>query len=255
MIIVLDNQRAFPNGSHNCVQNREECVGLTRSLCKLSFSSLDYYQKEGTTEFRALLLRFKTASRIEELSDLTEQIVDLIPQAAVMVGYDQNNHAHQYDLWQHCLHTVLNLPRNLDDDMLYLAALLHDIGKPDCRCSSNREGDTNSHYYGHPLRSMEIVRDDVIPALTARGVVLSPDEQRRLLYYVEYHDDRVSLRQKHLRRHLGLASLAEFQNLMLLQVADAKAHIMLPIIEERIRICQTWAGDYAIEMAKKLNSQ
>lgn len=204
-------------------------------------------------DFSDILLQLKTASRIEKISGLTAQIVDLIPQAAMMVGYDQNNRAHQYDLWQHCLHTVLNLPRNLDDDMLYLAALLHDIGKPDCRCSSNREGDTNAHYYGHPLRSMEIVRDEIIPTLRSKGIELSGDEQRRLLYYVEYHDDRVSLRQKHLRRHLSMASLAEFQNLMLLQVADAKAHIMLPIIEERIRICQTWAGDYAIETAKKLN--
>lgn len=203
--------------------------------------------------FRHILLQMKTATHIEELSGLTEEIVKLIPQAAVMVGYDQSNHAHQYDLWQHCLHTVLNLPRNQDDDMLYLAALLHDIGKPDCRCCSNREGDTNAHYYGHPLRSMEIVRDDVIPALTANGIVLTTEEQRRLLYYVEYHDDWISLRQKHLRRHLGMASLAEFQNLMLLQMADAKAHTMLPIIEERIRICQTWAGDYAVEAAQKIN--
>lgn len=188
-------------------------------------------------EFRDILLQLKTATHIEGLSELTEEIVEFIPQTAVMVGYEQSNRAHQYDLWQHCLHTVLNLPRHLDDDMLYLAALLHDIGKQDCRCYSNREEDTNVHYYGHPLRSMEIVRDDVIPALASKGIALTPEGQRKPLYYVEYHDDRVSLRQKHLRRHLGMASLAEFQNLMLLQVSDAKAHIMLPVIEERIRIC------------------
>ena len=193
-----------------------------------------------------------TAIAVEELISLTPAIIDYIPQSAIMIGYDQCNHAHQYDLWSHCLHTVLNLPRNLDDDMLYLAALLHDIGKPDRRSEGKREGDTNAHYYGHPLRSMEIVRDEVIPSLLAKGVALTADEQRRLLYYVEYHDDRVSLRPKHLHRHLEMVSLTEFQNLMLLQVADAKAHVMLPIIEERIRICQTWAGDYAIETAKQL---
>ena len=202
--------------------------------------------------FRDILLQLKTASHIKALSNLTEQIVDLIPQTMSMIGYDQGNHAHQYDLWSHCLHTVLNLPREVDDDMLYLAALLHDIGKPDCRCYSKREGDTNAHYYGHPLRSMEIVRAEVIPTLLEKGMPLTPDEQRRLLYYVEYHDDRVSLRPKHLRRHLDIVNLTEFQNLMLLQVADAKAHVLLPVIEERIRICQTWAGNYAVEIAKKL---
>ena len=206
-------------------------------------------------EFREILFQLKAAKSIEALVALTERIVYFLPQTANMIGYDQNNHAHQYDLWEHGLYTVLNLPRGLDDDMLYLAALLHDIGKPDCRCSGHREGDTDAHYYGHPLRSMEIVRDNIIPSLAERGTVLSMDEQRRLLYYVEYHDDRVSLRQKHLRRHLGIASLTEFQNLMQLEVADAKAHILLPIIEERIAICQTWAGEYAVEIAKKLDCE
>ena len=137
--------------------------------------------------------------------------------------------------------------------MLYLAALLHDIGKPDCQCSGKREDDPNKHYYGHPVRSMEIVRDSVFPELTAMGVCLTADECRRLLYYVEYHDDRVSLRQQHLQRHLQRASLEEFKKLMQLQVADAKAHIMLPVIEERIRICDTWAGSYADEMYSAIN--
>jgi len=39
-------------------------------------------------------------------------------------------------------------------------------------------------------------------------------------------------------------SFEEFQKLMLLEVADAKAHVMLPIIEERVEICSQWAGEY-----------
>ena len=50
---------------------------------------------------------------------------------------------------------------------------------------------------------------------------------------------------KHLRRHLKLGvSLHEFQNLMKLQVADAKAHILIPIIQQRIDICETLSGEY-----------
>ena len=40
----------------------------------------------------------------------------------IMIDYDQQNWTHQYDLWQHSLHTVLGVPRGIDDDMLYLAA-------------------------------------------------------------------------------------------------------------------------------------
>lgn len=78
------------------------------------------------------------------------------------------------------------------------------------------------HYYGRPKR-----------------IALSNDEKRRLIYYVEYHDDRMSLRMKHMRQHLYMgASLQEFQNLMKLQVADAKAHVMIPIVQQRIEICE-----------------
>lgn len=54
------------------------------------------------------------------------------------------------------------------------------------------------HYYGHPKRSMEIVKNKIIPELLAKGIVFGDDEQQRLIYYVEYHDDRMSLRMKHM---------------------------------------------------------
>lgn len=202
--------------------------------------------------FEKLLKLLMMATSVDELDGKQEEFTRYIPCLSVMFGYDQQNHAHQYDLWYHCLHTVINLPRNIDDSMLYLAALLHDIGKPDCQCRGKRPDDPNMHYYGHPLRSMEIVRDNVIPSLMEKGVFLTVGEQWRLLYYVEYHDDRVSLRPKHLRRHMQMVSLDEFKNLMQLQVADAKAHIMLPVIEERIRICSVWAGEYADEVYRSI---
>lgn len=139
--------------------------------------------------------------------------------------------------------------------MLYLAALLHDIGKPDCRVAGTREGDTNMHYYGHPKRSMEIVRNEVIPYLLSSGVDLSEDDRRRLLYYVEWHDDRMSLRMHHLREHLRIpVSIEEFQRLMLLQVADAKAHVMIPIVERRVEICEKLSGEYGLELYQRILS-
>ena len=64
-----------------------------------------------------------------------------------------------------------------------------------------------------------------------------------------YHDDRVSLKIKHLRRHLVLgASLTEFRNLMKLQVSDAKAHIMIHIVEQMIEICRQLSGELEEQM-------
>ena len=182
-------------------------------------------------------------------------IIQLIPKAKIMLGFNQQNYAHQYDLWEHCLQTVAGLSKDIDDDMVFLAAMLHDIGKPDCQTYDTRGGKVNMHYYGHPQRSMEIVKDAIIPELLSKGESLRDDEQRRLIYYVEYHDDRVSLRMKHLRRHLNMGvSLQEFQNLMRLQVADAKAHVLIPVVRQRIEICGKLAGEYGEELYRKIKA-
>ena len=194
----------------------------------------------------------KNSKEPDDIDRRRDEIAEWLPIVKTMFDYDQNSIYHQYDLWMHCVYAVLELPKEIDDDMLYLAALLHDIGKPSCRCSSGREGDNYSHYYGHPEKGAELIEENVIPALSDKGVELSIDDIRRLKYYVGYHDDRVSLKMKHLRRHLKLASLDEFKKLMKLQVADAKAHGISCEESQRIEICGAWATKYADEVYEKI---
>ncbi len=202
---------------------------------------------------RELIQLLRRATDVREIDKYRDEIVELIPETKIMVNFNQQNYAHQYDLWEHSLQTVVELPKDVEDDMVYLAALIHDIGKPDCQIYDERDGKVNMHYYGHPVRSMEIARDKIIPGLIAKGEKLTEDEQRRLLYYVEYHDDRVSLRMKHLRRHLKLgSSVSEFQTLMKLQVADAKAHVLITIVQQRIEVCEKLSGEYAEELYREI---
>ena len=202
---------------------------------------------------RELIQLLRRATDVSEIDKYRDEIVTLIPETKIMVNFNQQNYAHQYDLWEHSLQTVVGLPKDIEDDMVYLAALVHDIGKPDCQIYDERDGKVNMHYYGHPVRSMEIARDKIIPGLIAKGEKLTEDEQRRLLYYVEYHDDRVSLRMKHLRRHLKLgSSVSEFQTLMKLQVADVKAHVLITIVQQRIEVCEKLSGEYAEELYREI---
>lgn len=202
--------------------------------------------------YREFCKILKSASEINEIKQYQSEMIHLIPEYELMIGYDQNNHYHQYTLDDHSLHTVLYLPRNLDDDMLYLAALVHDIGKPSSRCKGKKEGDTESHYYGHPQKSYEITRDSILPYMLNNGASFTEEEQNRLLYYVLHHDDHMSLRIKHLKEHLKSADFETFQKLMLLEVADARAHVLLPVIVARIDICSQWAGQYGIEKYHEL---
>lgn len=196
------------------------------------------------------LLRVSTTA--EQINSRREEIAEWIPAIRVMFDYDQNNNYHQYDLWMHAVHTVLGIDKNIDDEMLYLAALLHDIGKPESRCKGKREDDIYSHYYGHPEKSEKIVREKVIPYIIFSGGILSVQEKQKLLYYVKYHDDHVSLKRKHFKRHMGLVDVETFKKLMILEVADAKAHVIYPIIQERIDICSEWINGRADMLAEEM---
>ena len=122
-----------------------------------------------------LITLLKTAQTFEDIDRYWEEISELIPDITVMFGYDQNSQYHCYDLWEHSVRTVLLLPKELPDDMIYLAALLHDIGKPQSCCRGKRPDDPYSHYYGHPEKSAKIIKASVIPSLREHGIRLSDD--------------------------------------------------------------------------------
>ena len=105
---------------------------------------------------RELIQLLRSATDVSEIDEFRDEIVALISETKIMVNFNQQNYAHQYDLWEHSLQTVVGLPKDIGDDMVYLAALVHDIGKPDCQIYDERDGKVNMHYYGHPARSMEI---------------------------------------------------------------------------------------------------
>jgi tRNA nucleotidyltransferase (CCA-adding enzyme) len=195
--------------------------------------------------FKEIAALLESAERAEKINEYREEIAEWMPKVRIMFDFEQRNHAHPYDLWMHCLHTVTGLQAGLDDDMLYLAAMLHDIGKPYCQVAGTKEGDMNMHYYGHPSKSAQIVQEEILPFLLEKGVSLSEEDQNRLVYYVRYHDDRICDEAESLCRHLEMVRLEEFKKLMMLQASDAKAHIQLPIIAKRVEVCERLSGEYA----------
>ncbi len=181
-----------------------------------------------------LIILLRTATTYEEINIRRNEIATLLPVVSIMFDYDQNNSYHIYDLWEHSVRTVLEIPKDIKDDMLFLAALLHDIGKPASRCSGKKPEDTQSHFYGHPQVSKRIIEEQVLPCLA-----LPEEDAGRLLYYVECHDDHVGYKPKHIRKHYEKMSLNVFKNLLLLQMADAITHnLEKEVIRERYEVCQ-----------------
>lgn len=181
-----------------------------------------------------LIQLLRKAENFEEINCRRDEIATIIPQVVSMFDYDQNNSYHPYDLWEHCVRTALEIPKDVSDDMVFLAAMLHDIGKPESRCAGRKEGDTESHYYGHPEVSKRIVAEEIVPLLN-----LTPEDAERLVYYVQFHDDHVGFKPHHLRKHWERVPVQIFKNLMLLQMGDAITHdTEKTLIQERYTTCK-----------------
>ena len=186
-----------------------------------------------------LVQLLKQAERPEQIETYRTQITQLIPEVSIMFEYDQNNRYHQYDVWTYTLMTVCDLLDDLDD-VVYLAALLHDIGKVESRCRGNRENDRQSHYYGHPQVSARIVKQQIIPRLLQSDSTMDDQMVHDLVWLVEHHDDALPSecsRVKRIREKIGGRL---FQMWMELQIADARAHVILPKVLNRIVICEKW---------------
>ena len=103
-------------------------------------------------------------------------LAEILPDLRPMIGYDQRNHHHSWDLWEHTVRAVENVP---PDPVLRLTMLLHDTGKPSV-CIIDEKGE--GHYAGHHLASAEI-------ALRAAGTLRLDNAFRdRLVRLVRYHD-------------------------------------------------------------------
>lgn len=195
-----------------------------------------------------LIHLLKTSKDFATVNSSRDDIAELIPNVASMFDYDQNNSYHPYDLWEHCVRTALEIPKDVNDNMVFLAAMLHDIGKPECRCKGRKEGDIESHYYGHPEVSKRIVEEEIVPLLD-----LAPEDIERLVYYVQFHDDHVGFKPHHLRKHYERVSVSLFKNLMLLQMADAITHTWeKTLIQERYFTCKTLYEGKAEELYRWL---
>ena len=76
-----------------------------------------------------LIALLRTSTTYENINNRRNEITILLPVISIMFDYDQNNSYHIYDLWEHSVRAVLEIPKSTEDDMLFLATLLHDIGK------------------------------------------------------------------------------------------------------------------------------
>ena len=160
----LDNKIVRCNNENTFINDPLRILRVIRQAAKYGFT-IDSNTKK-LMERDAHLLSNVSKERISsELSQILlsnnpqdsiiENInifLEVIPELKDLIGFNQNNPHHIYDVFDHTMKVLENTPPNLE---IRLAALFHDIGKPKCY-SEDEEG--VGHFYGHDEASTEMAR-------------------------------------------------------------------------------------------------
>lgn len=172
------------------------------------------------TDCRALLREIAPERIREELTGLLQgrwaaevlrhnaaAVGTVLPEILPMVGFDQRNPHHCYDVWEHTLHA---LDAAAPEPLLRWAVLFHDMGKPECFAL---DGQGIGHFMGHGVVSRRIADGAMTRLRFDNGT------KARIGELVEWHDHRTET-EKGVRRMLNRFGEEDFRNLLALQRAD-----------------------------------
>ena len=144
-----------------------------------------------------------------------KEIFDLIPELEISKGFKQNNEWHVYDVYNHTLNVIDNVPNEI---ILRYAALFHDIGKP---YVYTEDENGIGHFYNHWNVSKEIFDE------FAKRNRLQNNLKNTISKLIEYHDINIDkLSQKELDNLLKIFKREELIMLFQLKKADLLAQNM-----------------------------
>lgn len=169
LVDIFGGQEDLKNKTIRCVGNpdtrfNEDALRIIRAL---RFASvLDFGIDKDTSDsiiknvsllnnvakerIRVELVKLLCGTAVERiLTDYREIIFNIIPELRTLDGFRQDTPYHIYDVWTHTVKVVANVKNTQE---LRVAALLHDIAKPDC-FTTDEKG--IAHFKGHPELSAE----------------------------------------------------------------------------------------------------
>lgn len=134
-----------------------------------------------------------------------------IPELKDMIGFQQNNPYHAYDVFNHTIHAIEEC--DSEDLTVRLAVFFHDFGKP----HSYQDGEDGiRHFKGHGKVSAEIA-DSIIKRLR-----FDNETRNNVVELVYYHDATFEVGKKYVKRWLNKIGEKQFRRLLEVRKADIK---------------------------------
>ncbi len=135
-------------------------------------------------------------------------LIQVIPELAPAVGFEQHNAHHVYDVFTHIAHVTGAVPPELS---LRWAALLHDIGKV---ATFTMGEDGQGHFYGHDRIGAQMA-DAILHRLKAPNAL-----REEVVFLIEKHMLPTVPDKKLLRRWMSKWGPERLRKLLALQQAD-----------------------------------
>lgn len=154
------------------------------------------------------LCKFLLAAKVEDLERFAPILTQVLPELAPTVGFLQQNPHHVFDVYGHTAHVVAVCPAELP---LRWAALLHDVGKPQCFHVDEKGV---GHFPGHAQVGAELAAS-ILARLRAPKALT---EQVSTL--VRYHSTCRQAKGKTVRRLLRKLGETTLRQLLALDKAD-----------------------------------
>ena len=134
-----------------------------------------------------------------------------IPELKDMIGFQQDNPYHAYDVFDHTVHAIEKCES--DDLIVRLAVFFHDFGKP----HSYQDGEDGiRHFKGHGKVSSDIT-DTIMKRLR-----FDNETRNNVVELVYYHDATFEVGKKYVKRWLNKIGEKQFRRLLEVRKADIK---------------------------------
>lgn len=154
------------------------------------------------------LCKLLISATAEDLCRFIPLLIQVIPELAPTVNFQQHSPHHRYDVFTHTAHVVDAVPK---EPVLRWAALLHDVGKP---AAFTLDETGRGHFKGHAKVSEEMA-DRILLRLKAPSAL-----RQQVTALVSLHMTKLEPDKKLLRRRLGKLGQERLEQLLLLQEAD-----------------------------------
>jgi len=135
----------------------------------------------------------------------------ILPELDACFYVPQKNKYHIYNVGEHIVNAVINAP---NDPVVRWSALLHDIGKPECK---SIDANGTIHFYGHHRESVRLASE--IMRRLKTDAQLAGD----ILILIENHDVRIDATPLSVKRMMSRTGAELFEKLLELQEADNRA--------------------------------